>query len=46
MYVGDEHRLDDMTEDELYEHFRNASNSAAAIDGWRPKEFSYLSRKV
>ena len=30
----------------MYEHFRNASNSAAAMDGWHPKEFSYLSRKV
>ena len=46
MYVGDEHLRDDITEDELYEHFRNASNSAAAMDGWHPKEFSYRSRKV
>ncbi len=31
MYVGDEHRLDDITEDELYEHFRHATNSASQV---------------
>ena len=46
MYVGDEHRLDDITKEELYDHFRHASNSVAAMDAWPPKEFSYLSRKV
>ena len=46
MYVGDQHHLDDITEDELYDHFRHATNSAAAMDGWHPKEFSYLSRKI
>ena len=46
MCVGPQQQLEDITGDELYDHFRNASNSAAAMDGWHPKEFSYLSRKV
>jgi len=46
MYVGDQHHLDDIIEDELLDHFRHASSSAAAMDGWHPKEFSYLSRQI
>ena len=46
MYVGPEQQVEDITGDELYDPFRNASNSAAAMDGWHPKEFSYLSRNV
>ena len=46
MYVGEKYHLDDITEGELYNHFRYATNSAAAMDGWHPKEFSYLSRHI
>ena len=46
MYVSAEYTLEDIAGEELYLHFKNASESASAMDGWHPKEFRYLSRKV
>ena len=46
MYYWDQYQLDDSTEDDVYNHFKHATKSAAAMDGWHPKGFSYLSREV
>ena len=46
MFQGPEYTLGDLDADTVYESFRNIPCSAGALDGWRPKELSYFSRKV